>query len=380
VSLLAYGLEMEQLKVELEEETVTYGGSAAASSSVGSSSSPRPMEGLNETGPPPFLTKTYDMVEDPATDTVVSWSSGRNSFIVWDSHKFSTTLLPRYFKHSNFSSFIRQLNTYNLKTVRKDSSVPVLKKLVLVLQGFRKIDPDRWEFANEGFLAGQKHLLKSIKRRRNMGLQTVVNQQGSGSGMSCVEVGQYGFEGEVERLKRDHSLLVAEVVRLRQQQHNSKSQVAEMEHRLLVTEKRQQQMMTFLAKALNNPNFVQQFALMSKEKKGLFGSDVGRKRRLTSSPSLGTIEERVLHDQEFDRMKDDMETLLAAAIDDEASNLVAASKDEQCLEAMNVMMEDGSLEPEIDVKVEDLVASPLDWGSEDLHDIVDQMGFLGSEP
>lgn len=347
---------MEQLKVEFEEETVTYGGSGAASSSVGSSSSPRPMEGLNETGPPPFLTKTYEMVEDPATDTVVSWSNGRNSFIVWDSHKFSTTLLPRYFKHSNFSSFIRQLNTY----------------------GFRKIDPDRWEFANEGFLAGQKHLLKSIKRRRNMGLQTV-NQQGSGSGMSCVEVGQYGFEGEVERLKRDHSVLVAEVVRLRQQQHNSKSQVAEMEQRLLVTEKRQQQMMTFLAKALNNPNFVQQFALMSKEKRGLFGSDVGRKRRLTSSPSLGTTEERVLPDQEFDRMKDDMETLLAAAIDNESSNLVA-SKDEQCLEAMNVMMEDGHLEPEIYVKVEDLVASPLDWGSEDLHDIVDQMGFLGSEP
>ncbi|ESQ50311.1 hypothetical protein EUTSA_v10002333mg [Eutrema salsugineum] len=348
---------MEQLKVEFEEETVTYGGAtAAASSSVGSSSSPRPMEGLNETGPPPFLTKTYEMVEDPATDTVVSWSNGRNSFIVWDSHKFSTTLLPRYFKHSNFSSFIRQLNTY----------------------GFRKIDPDRWEFANEGFLAGQKHLLKSIKRRRNMGLQNV-NQSGSGSGMSCVEVGQYGFEGEVERLKRDHSVLVAEVVRLRQQQHNSKSQVAAMEQRLLTTEKRQQQMMTFLAKALNNPNFVQQFALMSKERKSLFGLDGGRKRRLTSSPSMGTMEERMLHDQEFDRMKEDMETLLAAAIDNESSNLMP-TKDEQCLEAMNVMMEDSNLEAEMDVKVEDLVASPLDWGSEDLHDIVDQMGFLGSEP
>ncbi|XP_023639866.1 heat stress transcription factor A-2 isoform X2 [Capsella rubella] len=246
------------------------------------------------------------------------------------------------------------------------------------IKGFRKIDPDRWEFANEGFLAGQKHLLKNIKRRRNMGLQNV-NQQGSGSGsgMSCVEVGQYGFDGEIERLKRDHGVLVAEVVRLRQQQHSSKSQVAAMEQRLLATEKRQQQMMTFLAKALNNPNFVQQFALMSKEKKSMFGLDVGRKRRLTSTPSLGTMEENLLHDQGFDGMKDDMESLLAAAIDNESSNLVP-SKEEQCLEAMNGMMEDDNLE--LDVKVEDLVGSPLDWDSQDLHDMVDQMGFLGSEP
>lgn len=38
---------------------------------------------------------------------------------------------------------------------------------------------------------------------------------------------------------------------------------------------------------------------------------------------------------------------------------------------MNVMMEDGFLELEIDVKVEDLVVLLLDWGSEDLYDIVD---------
>jgi len=73
---------------------------------------PKPMEGLHEMGPPPFLKKTFDMVEDPKTDLVVSWSQTRDSFVVWDSHEFSKTLLPKYFKHSNFSSFIRQLNTY----------------------------------------------------------------------------------------------------------------------------------------------------------------------------------------------------------------------------------------------------------------------------
>lgn len=61
---------------------------------------------------PPFLSKIYDLVEDSSTNDIVSWSSSNNSFIVWKVAEFSRDLLPKYFKHSNFSSFIRQLNTY----------------------------------------------------------------------------------------------------------------------------------------------------------------------------------------------------------------------------------------------------------------------------
>lgn len=201
---------------------------------------PLPMEGLHDVGPPPFLTKIFDMVDDQTIDPIVSWSRGGHSFVVWDPHAFSTNLLPRYFKHSNFSSFVRQLNTY----------------------GFRKIDPDVWEFANEAFLRGQKHLLKNIKRRKAPS-QALPLQQALGT---CVEVGRFGVDSEVERLRRDKKVLLMELVKLRQQQQNTKAHLQAMELRLQGTEKKQQKMMSFLAKAMQNPEFIQKLVQHGKGK------------------------------------------------------------------------------------------------------------------
>ncbi|KAJ0666398.1 putative transcription factor HSF-type-DNA-binding family [Helianthus annuus] len=218
---------------------------------------PPPMSSVN--APPPFLVKTYDMVDDPATDKVVSWSATNNSFVVWDPPEFARDLLPKYFKHNNFSSFVRQLNTY----------------------GFRKVDPDRWEFANEGFLRGQKHLLKTIVRRKSASghpqppQQT--HQQTSSVG-ACVEVGKFGLEKEVERLKRDKNVLMQELVRLRQQQQSTDSQMQSMVQRLQGMEQRQQQMMSFLAKAVNSPGFLAHFVQQQNESTRLI-TEGNKKRR-----------------------------------------------------------------------------------------------------
>nr|XP_043636352.1 heat stress transcription factor A-2b-like [Erigeron canadensis] len=216
------------------------GGSRSSGKQTAVVQPPQPMEGLNDSGPPPFLTKVYDMVDDESIDHILSWTKEGQSFVVWDPHAFSTSLLPRYFKHNNFSSFIRQLNTY----------------------GFRKIDPDIWEFANESFLKGQRHVLKNIKRRK-ASAHPPPQQQAQNP---CVEVGGFGVGGEVERLQRDKHILMAELVKLRQQHQNTRAQLQEMELRLEGSEMKQQKMMCFLAKALQNPEFVQKLARHGKTK------------------------------------------------------------------------------------------------------------------
>ncbi|CAK9166501.1 unnamed protein product [Ilex paraguariensis] len=96
--------------------------------------------------PAPFLSKTYQLVDDRSTDDVISWNQTGTTFVVWKTADFARDLLPKYFKHNNFSSFVRQLNTY----------------------GFRKTVPDKWEFANENFRRGEKELLTEIRRRKTI--------------------------------------------------------------------------------------------------------------------------------------------------------------------------------------------------------------------
>ncbi|OVA02884.1 Heat shock factor (HSF)-type [Macleaya cordata] len=218
-----------------------------------------PSSNPNVNSPPPFLSKTYDMVDDPSTDAVVSWSPSNNSFVVWNPPEFARDLLPKYFKHNNFSSFVRQLNTY----------------------GFRKVDPDRWEFANEGFLRGQKHLLKTINRRKPASVHSNQQQpQGQSASVgACVEVGKFGLEEEIERLKRDKNVLMQELVRLRQQQQTTDHQLQTLGQRLQGMEQRQQQMMSFLAKAMQSPGFLAQLVQQQNENNRRIAG-VNKKRRL----------------------------------------------------------------------------------------------------
>ncbi len=57
------------------------------------------------------------MLEDTAFSQVVCWGPHGDCFVVKDMNEFTKTILPRMFKHSNFASFVRQLNKYDFHKV-----------------------------------------------------------------------------------------------------------------------------------------------------------------------------------------------------------------------------------------------------------------------
>ncbi|CAO2842299.1 unnamed protein product [Amaranthus hypochondriacus] len=180
---------------------------------------------------PPFLAKTYEMVDDPTTDPIVSWSSNSKSFIVWNPPDFSRDLLPRFFKHNNFSSFIRQLNTY----------------------GFRKVDPDQWEFANDDFIRGKPHLMKNIHRRKPVHSHSSNNLHGQVNSNPLTDSERQRYKDDIEHLKHEKEVFLMESQRQQQEEQDLESQVQLLRDRLQQMERRQYSFASFCARRLQRP-------------------------------------------------------------------------------------------------------------------------------
>ncbi|XP_019198760.1 PREDICTED: heat stress transcription factor A-9-like [Ipomoea nil] len=149
---------------------------------------------------PRFLLKIFDMVEDPNTDSLVSWSSNGASFVIWDHNRFAAELLPEYFKHSNLASFIYQLNNY----------------------GFRKVNSERHEYENQWFRPGKKDWLRSIRSRVQ---KSKMLQKKNGSSFTAPVVTE-DLDVMMKKLKAEQIALRAEIQKLKEQQENMEKELA----------------------------------------------------------------------------------------------------------------------------------------------------------
>ncbi|XP_049331619.1 heat shock factor protein 1 isoform X2 [Astyanax mexicanus] len=180
---------------------------------------------------PAFLTKLWTLVEDPETDPLICWSPHGNSFHVFDQGRFSKEVLPKYFKHNNMASFVRQLNMYGFRKV-----------VHIEHGGLVKPEKDDTEFQHPFFVRGQEHLLENIKRK----VAAVSNIKHEDLKLSPEDVTkmitdvhhmkgkQESMDSKISTLKHENEALWREVASLRQK-HAQQQKVVNKLIQFLIT-------------------------------------------------------------------------------------------------------------------------------------------------
>lgn len=162
---------------------------------------------------PAFLNKLYNMVDDRTTDELIRWSEDGLSFIVIRHEEFAKKVLPRFFKHSNFSSFVRQLNMYGFH------KVPHLQNGVLSTEG----ETERWEFSNPHFQRNQPDLLLLVTRKKGrdpeeketgtVDLHHILDE------IAAIKKHQMSISNELKNVQTDNQVLWQENIASRERHH-----------------------------------------------------------------------------------------------------------------------------------------------------------------
>ncbi|POG82372.1 hypothetical protein GLOIN_2v1436808, partial [Rhizophagus irregularis DAOM 181602=DAOM 197198] len=150
-------------------------------------------------GVPAFLKKLYKMVSDPRSNDLITWSGAGNSFIVKKPQEFAKEILPKFFKHNNFSSFVRQLNMYGFH------KIPHLQQGVLQSDE----QSEQWEFGHKHFLCNQPELLCYITRRKvndNESIKEEPNTRKEGNGNENIKE-QEPNEVDINRILNEIDLI-----------------------------------------------------------------------------------------------------------------------------------------------------------------------------
>ncbi|KAI8355178.1 hypothetical protein BD560DRAFT_449574 [Blakeslea trispora] len=158
---------------------------------------------------PAFLNKLYNMVEDSTTNDLIRWSKDGTSFIVEKHEEFAKNVLPRFYKHNTFASFVRQLNMYDFH------KVPHLQQGVMIAENEYEI----WEFSNPHFQRGRPDLLVLVTRKRNRDKDIVDTENVTLSSLvqdlSAIKKQQTSIGTDLREMHRDNEILWQETLNAR---------------------------------------------------------------------------------------------------------------------------------------------------------------------
>ncbi|CUS23191.1 LAQU0S08e04126g1_1 [Lachancea quebecensis] len=188
-----------------------------------SSPQPPPRRKLTTTKTrPAFVNKLWSMVNDSANQKLIHWSTDGKSFVITNREHFVHEILPKYFKHSNFASFVRQLNMYGWHKVQDVRSGSIHGN-----------SDERWQFENENFVRDCEDLLENIVRQKpstNPSKDILVGQNGEEmdigillSELETVKFNQIAIAEDLKRMSKDNELLWKENMMARER-HQAQQQ------------------------------------------------------------------------------------------------------------------------------------------------------------
>jgi len=128
---------------------------SSSSSNDGTTTSTKPSAMILDQDVPIFLRKTFHLVNTCDPD-ICGWSEDGETFLIKDPSKFETTIIPQFFKHNKFASFVRQLNFYSFRKLKHHPESLLLAD--------EQVEESYWRFYHPKFQRGRPEWLKDIKR------------------------------------------------------------------------------------------------------------------------------------------------------------------------------------------------------------------------
>lgn len=155
----------------------------------------------NQSGSNDFVKKLFQMLQEDTYKDVVKWTSSGDSFVVINTTEFTKEILPRHFKHSNFASFVRQLNKYDFHKVK----IPNEEK-----QSY-EYGEDAWEFKHPDFRINDRESLENIKRKSSKKSTQNYNPNVANSGSSVDSFGYQNLKDEMDNLRLENKSLKQDI-------------------------------------------------------------------------------------------------------------------------------------------------------------------------
>ena len=84
-----------------------------------------------------FIYKLYDILRTPKYEKIIHWGQDGKTIVVSSINKLSKKILPSFYNHHNYSSFVRQLNMYNFHKIR-NKAVKNCDEQIFIHENFNK--------------------------------------------------------------------------------------------------------------------------------------------------------------------------------------------------------------------------------------------------